>query len=154
MLIIFPQRTRAHRWGSSDLFDWLDKKGHARPGNLGWNLQIFECMPKSGRRKIYRVCTTLVNLVSQPLLESRKYFLSSILWELLSVERVSGYPKARQHFWRKMNDNSLKFSRRRCWMVVPLDDSRWNFASMWKLWLGPLFRIWGAVGYAPLLVMK
>ncbi|MBA0880717.1 hypothetical protein Goshw_026781 [Gossypium schwendimanii] len=36
-------------------------------------------MLESGWRKIYRVCTTLASLVSQPLLEGRKGLLSSIL---------------------------------------------------------------------------
>ncbi|MBA0712851.1 hypothetical protein Golax_011924 [Gossypium laxum] len=41
--------------------------------------------------KIYRVCTTLASLVSQPLLEGRKCLLSNILRELLFIERIRGY---------------------------------------------------------------
>ncbi|MBA0672976.1 hypothetical protein Goklo_024151 [Gossypium klotzschianum] len=43
-------------------------------------------------------CTTLASLVLQPLLEGRKGLLSGILRELLSVERIRGYAKTRQHF--------------------------------------------------------
>ncbi|MFQ6624155.1 hypothetical protein Gotur_003470 [Gossypium turneri] len=41
------------------------------------------------------MCTTLASLVSQPLLESRKGLLSSILRELLFAERIRSYVRAR-----------------------------------------------------------
>ncbi|MBA0828599.1 hypothetical protein Goarm_013259 [Gossypium armourianum] len=45
--------------------------------------------------------------------ESKKGLLSSILRELLSVERIRGYAKARRHFRRKMDGNSPESPRRR-----------------------------------------
>ncbi|MBA0643925.1 hypothetical protein Goklo_028167 [Gossypium klotzschianum] len=41
------------------------------------------------------MCITLASLVSQPLLESRKGLLLSILQELLFAERIHSYAKAR-----------------------------------------------------------
>ncbi|KAA3467595.1 Pentatricopeptide repeat-containing-like protein [Gossypium australe] len=45
-----------------------------------------------------------------------------ILQELLSVERVSSYPKSRQQFRRKMDGDSLESPRRRRRMESPSDD--------------------------------
>ncbi|MBA0610429.1 hypothetical protein Godav_011283 [Gossypium davidsonii] len=35
-------------------------EGHACPSNFGRNIQIFECVPKGGRGKIYWMCTILL----------------------------------------------------------------------------------------------
>ncbi|MBA0820102.1 hypothetical protein Gohar_021792 [Gossypium harknessii] len=54
----------------------------------------------------------------------RNGLLSSFLRELLSFERTSGYTKARRHFRRKMDGDSLESPRRGCRMESPLDDPR------------------------------
>ncbi|MBA0785773.1 hypothetical protein Gotri_006848 [Gossypium trilobum] len=40
--------------------DTKKKEGHACPSNFGRNIQIFECVPKGGRGKIYWMCTILL----------------------------------------------------------------------------------------------
>ncbi|MBA0880572.1 hypothetical protein Goshw_024910 [Gossypium schwendimanii] len=93
-LVIFPKVLGHIDEEILDLFDRLDKKVTLVPTIL----------PKTFRSL------------------GRKGFLLSVLRELLSVERVSGYPKARQHFGRKVDGNSLGSPRRRRRMEGLLDD--------------------------------
>ncbi|MBA0845804.1 hypothetical protein Goarm_022578 [Gossypium armourianum] len=90
----------------------------------------------------------------QPLLEGRKCLLSSILQELLFVKRVSGYPKARQHFGgetdailQSLQDEDVEW--RAAWMIP--------YKILYRCgdfdWV-PLLKIWGAIGYVPLLVLR
>ncbi|MBA0752155.1 hypothetical protein Gogos_001017 [Gossypium gossypioides] len=60
-------------------------KAYSRAAN------ILEHMPKSRRREIHRMRTTLTSVVPQPFLESGKGLILNLLRKLFSAERVSGY---------------------------------------------------------------
>ncbi|XP_052485095.1 uncharacterized protein LOC128040398 [Gossypium raimondii] len=110
---------------------------YTRPSNSGRNVQIFKCVPESGRMKIHRLCTALVSLVPQSLLEKlaatpRRDDISGERWMAIL---------------QNLRDEDVEWKAP--WMVP--DEILYRCGDF--DWV-PLLGIWGAVGYTPLLVLR
>ncbi|KAG8478916.1 hypothetical protein CXB51_028749 [Gossypium anomalum] len=124
------------------------------PDYLSRDIQVLEYLSKGWKGTIYRMCTAAQRLDFESFLESRAHSIPHVFKNIrparsLPQERVA----ERNH--RATLGISVSESSRRGYNVESTLDPSFSFAiQMWKPRLGTFTRLWGGVGYAPLLVQR